>query len=318
MSIKKPILGIILPCYNEQEILETTSKQLSILMQDLKDRGVICLSSFIVLVNDGSKDKTWDIISKLSEINKHIIGIKLSRNFGHQNALLAGLKYSSTKSDCSITIDADLQDDIHVIEDMVNAFNQGNHIVYGVRKERKTDKFFKKQTAQYFYKVMKMLGVEIIYNHADYRLASSEVIKHLFRFEEVNLFLRGIFPLIGFKQKSVYYNRLERTAGETKYPLNKMIAFALEGITSFSIKPLRVVTQLGLLTFIISIILALYSLYSYLFLETVPGWTSITLPIYFISGVQLLCMGILGEYIGKLYKETKKRPRYIIEETRDN
>ncbi len=317
MNIKTPILSIVLPCYNEQEILDTTAEKLSELVQDLKERSIICQSSYIVLVNDGSSDKTWEIISKLSEKNEYIRGIKLSRNFGHQNALLAGLEYAYTKSDCAITIDADLQDDISVIEDMIDAFKEGNHIVYGVRKERNTDKFFKKQTALSFYRIMKILGVEIVYNHADYRLASQEVIKQLFRFEEVNLFLRGLFPLIGFKQKNVYYNRLERTAGETKYPLSKMLAFAFEGITSFSIKPLRIVTQLGLLTFIISIFLSLYSLYSYIYLETVPGWTSITLPIYFISGIQLLSMGILGEYIGKLYKETKKRPRYIVEQIKE-
>ena len=314
MNLKVPILGIILPCYNEQEILEISLKKLSELVIDLKDRNIICQSSFIVLVNDGSKDKTWEIISNLTDKNESIFGIKLSRNFGHQNALLAGFEYANSKSDCIITIDADLQDDISVIDDMIVAFKEGNHIVYGVRKERKTDKFFKKQTALLFYKIMKILGVEIIYNHADYRLTSKEVIRQFSRFEEVNLFLRGIFPLIGFKQKNVYYDRLERIAGETKYPLKKMLAFALEGITSFSIRPLRIVTSLGILTFLISVLLALYSLYSYLYKETIPGWTSITLPIYFISGIQLLCIGILGEYIGRLYKETKKRPRYIIEQ----
>lgn len=314
MNLKKPILGIILPCYNEQEILEKSLKKILELVKNLKNRNVICQTSFVVLVNDGSKDNTWNIIENLSNKNNYVFGIKLSRNFGHQNALIAGLDYSYKKSDCTITIDADLQDDINVIEDMIIEYKQGNHIVSGVRNERKSDTFFKKQTAVLFYKIMKLLGVEIIHNHADFRLTSKEVIEHFSRFEEVNLFLRGIFPLIGFNQKNVYYERLERSAGETKYPFKKMLAFAIEGITSFSIIPLRIVTSLGLLTFIISIMLAIYSLYSYFFMETVPGWTSITLPIYFISGIQLLCMGIIGEYIGKIYKETKKRPRYIIEQ----
>ncbi len=314
MNTEAPRLSIIIPCYNEEAILELTSKKLTELIYYLKNKKIIDPLSFIVFIDDGSKDETWEIIKKKSVENNLIRGVKLSKNFGHQNALLAGLECFYKKCDCMITIDADLQDDIAVIEEMISAYKEGCHIVYGVRKERQTDNFFKRQTAHFFYKIMKWLGVDITYNHADYRLSSQEVIRHLLKFEEVNLFLRGVFPLIGFQHKNVYYNRLDRTAGETKYPLKKMVEFALEGITSFSIKPLRMVAHLGLLIFVISILLALYSLYSYLFLETIPGWTSITLPIYFISGIQLLSLGIIGEYLGKVYKETKKRPRYIIEQ----
>ncbi|WP_298345953.1 glycosyltransferase family 2 protein [uncultured Algibacter sp.] len=307
-------VAIILPCYNEEEVLNYSSKKLLELLNRLIEEKVIDRSSFLFFIDDGSKDKTWDIIADLSHKHENIKGLKLSRNFGHQNAVLAGLQIGHQEADCTISIDVDLQDDINVIKDMILAYQAGNQIVYGVRNERATDTFFKKNTALLFYKLIKGLGVEIVYNHADFRLASKNVIEKLFNFDEVNLFLRGMFPLIGFKTTSVFYNRLERTAGESKYPFKKMLAFAWEGITSFSIKPLRLVTRLGMLVFLISILLAFYSLYSFFFKDTVPGWTSITLPIYFISGIQLLSMGVLGEYIGKIYKETKKRPRFIIEE----
>lgn len=307
-------VAIILPCYNEEEILNYSSSKLLELLNFLINEKIILKSSFLFFIDDGSKDKTWEIISDLCNKHKNIKGLKLSRNFGHQNAVLAGLEVAHKDTDCTISIDVDLQDDINVIKEMILAYQRGNQIVYGVRNERATDTFFKKNTALLFYKLIRGLGVEIVYNHADFRLASKKVIEKLFDFDEVNLFLRGMFPLIGFKTTTVSYNRLERTAGESKYPFKKMLAFAWEGITSFSIKPLRLVTRLGMLVFIISIILACYSLYSFFFKDTVPGWTSITLPIYFISGIQLLSMGVLGEYIGKIYKETKNRPRFIIEE----
>ncbi|MFV9551028.1 glycosyltransferase family 2 protein [Algibacter sp. PT7-4] len=311
---KQTKVAIILPCYNEEEILNYSSGKLLGLLDSLKQDQIITGSSYLLFIDDGSKDETWNIINSLSEKHNNIKGVKLSRNFGHQNAVLAGLEVAYLETDCLISIDVDLQDDINVIKDMILKYQEGNKIVYGVRNERATDTFIKKNTALMFYKLIKGLGVEIVYNHADFRLASNDVIKNLFKFDEVNLFLRGMFPLIGFKSTNVYYSRLERTAGESKYPFKKMLAFAWEGITSFSIKPLRLVTRLGMLVFFISILLAFYSLYSYFFKDTVPGWTSITLPIYFISGIQLLSMGVLGEYIGKIYKETKKRPRFIIEE----
>lgn len=308
-----PKLALVIPCYNEEEIIEDSYQKISQFIQTLKQKSIIDKNSVIVMVDDGSGDNTWEIINEFGETNNDIIGVKLSKNFGHQNALLAGLESIYKECDCTITIDADLQDDITVIEEMVIKFTKGNHIVYGVRKERKTDKVIKRQTALLFYKIMKWLGVDIVYNHADYRLASKRVIAHLFDFNEVNLFLRGMFPLIGFKHSNVYYDRLERTAGKSKYPFRKMLAFAVEGITSFSIKPLRIVAILGLFIFIVSLFLGLYSLYSYFLYKTVPGWTSIALPLYFLSGVQLLSIGVVGEYLGKIYKETKQRPRFIIE-----
>lgn len=313
MNLQKPTVGIVVPCYNESEILQQTDTKLGGLLHDLISQKRVAENSFIVYVDDGSADSTWEIISKLADSCPTRKGIKFSRNFGHQSALLGGVSSMYQEVDCIITIDADLQDDIRVIEDMITKFGQGFEIVYGVRKSRDTDSAFKKTTAQGFYKMMRTMGVEIVYNHADFRLASSRVCENLLKFGEVNLFLRGIFPLIGFNSTTVYYDRLDRTAGETKYPLMKMLGFALEGITSFSVKPLRIVSLIGISLFFVSLILALYSLYSYIFLGTVPGWTSITLPIYFIGGVQILCIGIIGEYLGKIYKEVKSRPRYIIE-----
>ncbi|MEQ8549849.1 MAG: glycosyltransferase family 2 protein [Cyclobacteriaceae bacterium] len=314
MIIKKPKICLIIPCYNEQEILESTQGILSKKIKDLKTNGIIDQSSIILFVDDGSIDSTWEIIKTLNTKNDHLGGVKLSKNFGHQNALLAGLESVYQRFDCTITLDADLQDDINVMDDMIKAYNEGNHIVYGVRLERKVDNLFKRYTAILFYRIMKWLGVDIIHNHADYRLASQKVIEHLLNFGEVNLFLRGMFPLIGFKQTRVYYNRLERSAGYTKYPFFKMLGFAIEGMTSFSVRPLRIIAILGILVFVTSLFLGGYSLYSYFLLKTVPGWTSITLPLYFISGIQLLGIGVLGEYLGKVYKETKNRPRFIIEQ----
>jgi glycosyltransferase involved in cell wall biosynthesis len=308
-----PTIGIVLPCYNEEEILRQTDEKIGRVVDSLVQKGIIKNESIIVYVDDGSNDKTWEIIQDLIKTRKDRIGIKLSRNFGHQSALLGGLFSTYRQTDCVITIDADLQDDIAVIEDMITKFRQGYEIVYGVRKKRMTDTYFKRKSAKFFYRLMKYMGVNIIQDHADFRLASQRVIEALFTFGEVNLFLRGIFPLIGFNSTLVYYDRLERTAGKTKYPLKKMLAFAFEGITSFSVRPLRMVTFIGILIFVISIILAFYSLLSYFYLGAVPGWTSITLPIYFLGGIQILCIGIIGEYLGKIYQEVKSRPRFIIE-----
>jgi len=290
-----------------------TDKKISELVEQLIANKVIAPESSIIYVDDGSKDKTWVLIQNIVDISTNKIGIKFSRNFGHQSALLGGITSVHQQVDCIITIDADLQDDISVIEEMIIKYTQGFEVVYGVRKARNTDTAFKKRTAQGFYSLMKNMGVNIIYNHADFRLASSRVCENLLKFGEVNLFLRGIFPLIGFNSTTVYYDRLERSAGTSKYPFMKMLGFALEGITSFSVKPLRIVSLIGIFIFFVSLILAFYSLYSYLFLGTVPGWTSITLPIYFIGGIQILCIGIIGEYLGKIYKEVKSRPKFIIE-----
>lgn len=309
----KITLGIVVPCYNEEEILEDSNKKLSTLLHELEKEQFVDSKSFIGYIDDGSRDTTWDILTKLSHDNSHIKAIKLSRNYGHQFALLCGITSFNDSADCLISIDADLQDDIHVIKEMVMEFQKGNEVVYGVRKSRKKDTFFKRFTALSFYRLMKFFGVNVVFNHADFRLSSKRVNNYLNNFEEVNLFLRGIFPLIGFKSTEVYYDRLERLAGETKYPLKKMLAFALEGISSFSVKPLRMVTFIGFAIFVLSIGMAFYSLYSYFYLGTVPGWTSITLPIYFISGIQLLSIGVIGEYLGKVYREVKARPRYIIE-----
>lgn len=306
-------LGIVVPCFNEEEILEYTNNQLTNLLDGLINTSIITDKSFIGYVDDGSSDKTWTILENFTSENDKIKIIKLSRNFGHQGALLAGLENFSGFADCVVSIDADLQDDIGVIKEMIEAYNDGFDIVYGVRKERERDTFFKRFTATFFYKLMIKLGVNIVYNHADFRLTSRRVINTLKDYSEVNLFLRGLFPLIGFQSKNVYYDRLERLKGETKYTLKKMLAFAFDGISSFSVQPLRIVTYIGFLVFILSVILAGYSVYSFFFLGTVPGWTSITLPIYFISGIQLLSIGIIGEYMGKIYKEVKARPRYVIE-----
>jgi glycosyltransferase involved in cell wall biosynthesis len=312
-----PLLTIVVPCYNEEQILSLTKGKLSVLLDEIKAKGKITSDSFIVFVDDGSKDKTWELIHNYTQEHKHIRGIKLSRNFGHQGALLAGIYAYVNDADCIVTIDADLQDDINAIEQMVDAFREGYDIVYGVRNERKTDTFVKRNTAVGFYKFMKWLGVEIIYNHADFRLASRRVLQQLCNFNEVNLFLRGIFPLIGFPSKIVYYNRTERLLGESKYPFKKMLEFAFEGISSFSVRPLRLVSLIGVAVFVVCILMAIYSLYSWLYIGTVPGWTSITLPVYFISGVQIFCTGIIAEYIGKVYSEIKARPRFIVEKKED-
>jgi glycosyltransferase involved in cell wall biosynthesis len=305
-------LTMVLPSYNEEAVLQETTKRLLVIFEDLIKKEKIDNSSRICFVDDGSKDKTWNIIEQLSQDNLHVSGIKLSRNRGHQNALLAGL--FSVEGDIVISIDADLQDDINIIEQMIDSYSSGNDIVYAVRKERTTDTAFKRATAEGFYKLMHLMGVDIVYNHADYRLMSRRAIEHLKEFEEVNLFLRAMVPLVGFQSGKVYYDRAERFAGESKYPLKKMLSFAWDGITSFSVIPLRLITAAGFLIFIATIIMSLWVLGVKLFSqEAVPGWASTVLPIYFIGGIQVFSLGIVGEYIGKIYMETKKRPRFIIE-----
>lgn len=308
------ILYLVIPCYNEQEVLPETSKQLKLKLESLINSGKISKESKICFVNDGSKDKTWEIIQQLHNEDKIFRGIKLSRNKGHQNALLAGLMTVKDECDAAISLDADLQDDINAIDEMVDKFtNEGCDVVYGVRSSRKTDTFFKKFTAEGFYKIMEKMGIEIVFNHADYRLMSKKALNGLEQFDEVNLFLRGIVPLIGYKSDKVYYERKERFAGESKYPLQKMLAFALEGITSMSIKPIRFITSLGLGIFTISIFMLIYFLVRHFTGATVTGWTSIVVSVWAIGGLQLLSIGIIGEYIGKIYLETKHRPKFIVE-----
>ena len=312
---KKIKLSIVVPCFNEEEVLPETAKRLIESLKKMVDSGLITEDSYIVFVDDGSRDNTWNIIEALSEGNQNIIGVKLSRNFGHQNAVLAGLEFVKDKCDATISIDADLQDDINVMAEGVELFDDGYEIVSFVRKERKSDSFGKRSTALLFYRLMLLMGVQIVYNHADYRLVGNKALKELFRFREVNLFLRGIFPLIGFKSTTVFYDRQERFAGTSKYPFRKMLAFALDGITSFSVAPLRLIATLGVLVFCSSIVMGGYVLFEKLFGNgIVPGWASTVMPIYLLGGLQIFCTGIVGEYVGKIYKEAKDRPRYIVEE----
>ncbi len=306
-------LYLVIPCYNEEEVLTETSSQLRKKIQSLVEKGKISPQSRIVFVNDGSKDKTWEIISKLHEEDKIFQGIKLSRNKGHQNALLCGLMTVKDHCDMTISLDADLQDDINAIDEMVEKYYEGCDVVYGVRSARDTDTFFKKFTAEGFYKVMKMMGADVVFNHADYRLMSRRALDGLQSFKEVNLFLRGVVPMIGYKSDSVYYERKERFAGESKYPLKKMLAFAWEGITSLSTKPIKMISVLGGIIFIVSIIMLIYSIVRHFMGATEIGWTSTIVSIWAIGGLQLLAIGIIGEYIGKVYLETKERPKFIVE-----
>ena len=308
----KEVLYLVIPCYNEEKVLYETSKRLLEKFKKMIDREIISENSKIVFVNDGSKDSTWDIIRQLYESNTIFGGINLSRNRGHQNALLAGLMTVKDEADMVISLDADLQDDIDVIDKFVEKYYEGNDIVYGVRSSRETDTFFKRTTALAFYKFMSCLGVDMVYNHADYRLMSKRALNGLSEFKEVNLFLRGMVPLVGYKYSIVEYERHERFAGESKYPLKKMISFALDGITSLSIKPIRLITGLGFTIFLISIAAMIYSIIVNLLGNTVSGWTSLTASIWMIGGIQLLSLGVIGEYIGKIYNETKHRPRFII------
>ena len=305
-------LAMVVPCYNEEEVLPTTKKELSTLLQRLKEKNLVDEASFICFVDDGSRDRTWELIEEFAK-EPHIKGLKLSRNCGHQNALLAGLFYAEGVCDAAVSMDADLQDDISVVEQMCEKFQEGCEIVYGVRKRRDTDTPFKRITAEGFYKVMRFMGVDIIENHADFRLMSKRALQWLKEFEEVNLFLRGIIPLLGLKSDIVYYDRKERLAGESKYPLKKMLAFAWDGITSFSVAPLRFITLLGIAVLGVSLILSIWAIIAKLSGSAVSGWTSMMLILLFLGGVQMLSIGIIGEYIGKIYKETKKRPRFFVE-----
>lgn len=306
-------LYIVVPCYKEEAVLPETSKRLREKMHALLAAGKVSEKSRIMFVNDGSKDKTWEIIEKLHEEDKLFSGVNLSRNRGHQNALLAGLMTAVNYADMIISMDADLQDDVNAVDAMVDAYHNGYDVVYGVRSARKTDTFFKRFTAEGFYKVMQHLGVDIVFNHADYRLMSRRAVEGLSQFKEVNLFLRGIVPQIGYPWTTVEYERAERFAGESKYPLKKMLSFAFDGITSFSVKPIRMILTVGFVIFIASIIALIWALVSKLMGSAQAGWTSLMASIWMIGGIQLLSLGIIGEYVGKVYNETKARPRFIIE-----
>lgn len=307
-------LNIVVPCYNEEAVLQETTKQLSLIIDALIKEGKISDCN-IVYVDDGSKDSTWSLIEHLQSENKYVHGLKLAHNVGHQHALWAGLEYSADKCDAVVSIDADLQDDVSVIEQMIDEYKNGCDVVFGVRKERKTDTVFKRTTALAFYKLMQKMGVDIVYNHADFRLTSQRATQELMQYPERNMFVRGMVKLLGYKSSEVYYDRKERFAGESKYPIKKMINFALDGITSFSVQPLRIITSFGFIVMILSIVAALYALISYMCGSVVAGWTSMLVSLWFIGGAILLSIGVLGEYIGKIYKETKRRPRYHIEKT---
>ena len=307
-------LFLVIPCYNEQEVLPETAKRLKEKIAQLCNNGKISTRSRVCFVDDGSKDDTWQIIEQLHREDPLFRGIKLSHNQGHQNALLAGLMTVKDECDAAISMDADLQDDIDAIDQMVDAYLTGNDIVYGVRSDRKKDSAFKRGTAQLFYKLMRHMGADIVYNHADFRLMSRRALDGLSQFKEVNLFLRGIVPMIGFKSAQVYYSRGERFAGKTKYPLKKMISFAFEGVSSLSIRPVRMISTVGAVMFLISIGILIYSLVQHFLGATVQGWTSLAVSMWAIGGLQLLAIGIIGEYIGKIYLESKQRPRFIVEE----
>ncbi len=316
MAAKKtlPVLYVVTPCYNEEKVLPLTYPLFLNKVKELIKAKMVSPESKILFVNDGSKDETWDIITKIAKENKEIEGICLSRNRGHQNAVLAGLMEAKERCDITVSIDCDGQDDIDAIDEMIRRYAEGYEVVYGVRSKRDTDTFFKRFTAESFYKLLHMMGAEIVFNHADYRLVSSRVLNEFESFREVNLFLRGMFPLVGFKSTTVAYERQERMAGESHYPLSKMLALAFDGITSLSIKPIRIITGIGVIVAIISFAGVIYSIASFFAGRTVPGWTSMTCILCFVSGIQLISLGIIGEYVGKTYLETKQRPRYIISE----
>lgn len=313
-----PVLYIVIPCYNEEKVLPITSKLFLEELKKLMGNNKVSPQSRILFVNDGSRDKTWEIILNLSKEDEHFSGISLSRNRGHQNAVLAGLMDSKDKCDITISIDCDGQDDITAMEEMVDKYAEGCEVVYGVRSSRKRDTFFKRFTAESFYKLLNSMGAEVVFNHADYRLISSRVLDEFAEFKEVNLFLRGMIPLVGFKSTSVYYERHERLAGESHYPLRKMLALAFDGITSLSIKPLSLITGLGLIVSLISFIGVLYAVIAYFRGDAVSGWTSMTCIICMLGGIQLVSLGVIGQYIGKIYMESKHRPRYIISERTEN
>lgn len=306
-------LLIVVPCYNEQEVLHETTRQLTALVEELSQRQKIALGR-ILYVDDGSRDRTWPLIEEMATAHASVMGLKLAHNVGHQQALWAGLEWAAeSEFDATVSIDADLQDDIRSIEEMVDRFAEGFDVVYGVRKERKTDTFFKKHTAQLFYKLMQTMGGDVVYNHADFRLMSRRSLRALVAHPERNLFLRGMVRQIGFPSTSVYYDRKERMAGESKYPLSKMLNFAIDGITSFSVKPLRMITTFGLLFILVAVGIICWALYAFAAGHTIPGWTSLLISLWLIGGAILTAIGIIGEYIGKIYKEVKRRPRYFIE-----
>ena len=309
-----PTLYIVIPCYNEEEVLPITAPEFLKELELLKAASLISQDSRIMFVNDGSRDSTWPIIERLSQENEAYIGVCLSRNRGHQNAVLAGLMEAKSKCDITISIDCDGQDDIAAMEQMVRAYHDGNEVVYGVRDNRDSDAFFKRTTAHGFYKFLNMMGAEVVYNHADYRLVSSRVLNEFANFKEVNLFLRGMIPLVGFSSTSVYYTRRKRVAGESHYPLRKMLALAFDGITSLSIKPLRMISFFGVLVSLISFVGIIWAIIAHLIGSTAAGWASTVCIICFVGGIQLISLGIIGEYIGKIYMEVKQRPRYIISE----
>ena len=310
----KPILYIVIPCYNEEEVLPITAPLFLDKINELVKLDKIDDKSRVMFVNDGSKDKTWEIIKSLAIQDEHYVGITQSRNRGHQNAVLAGLMEAKELCDITISIDCDGQDDINAMNEMVDAYADGCEIVYGVRSKRDTDTFFKRFTAESFYKLLNSMGAEVVYNHADYRLVSSRVLNEFANYKEVNIFLRGMFPLVGFKSTSVYYERNERIAGESHYPLSKMLSLAFDGITSLSIKPIRMITGFGVFVAFISLILLIYSIVQHILGNTLGGWSSIMVAVCFLGGIQLISLGVIGEYVGKTYMETKQRPRYIISE----
>lgn len=306
-------LALVVPCYNEEEALKISSEALRGVLQDLIEKKKIAQDSFVLFVDDGSKDKTWELIEEEHRLFENVKGLKLAGNVGHQFALTAGLLTAKDCSDVTVSIDADLQDDVNVIEEMIDKYHAGNDIVYGVRKDRSSDTFFKRFTAQSFYKIMAMMGVKTVYNHADFRLMSKRAVEQFSKYRETNLFLRGMMPLIGYQTDCVYYERKERVAGESKYPLKKMLALAFNGISSFSVKPISLITGLGVIIIVLSFLAAVYALVSYFTGRVTEGWTSLILSIWFLGGVQLVSIGLIGQYIGKIYIEVKQRPRYNIE-----
>ena len=314
----KDILYIVVPCYNEEEVLPETSKRLKEKVESLVSQGKVSEKSRILFVNDGSKDRTWELISSLHQADPIFFGVDLTRNRGHQNALLAGLMTAKDRCDMAISMDADLQDDVDAVDRMVEEYYAGCDIVYGVRSSRKKDTFFKRFTAEGFYRVMNLMGAETVFNHADYRLMSKRALEGLAEFKEVNLFLRGMVPMVGYRTGTVEYERGERFAGESKYPLKKMLAFAMEGITSLSTKPLKMITGLGFFIFLVSIAMLIYSVIRWAMGETIIGWASVICSVWAIGGLILLSLGVIGEYIGKIYLETKARPRFLIREVLDD
>lgn len=313
-----PTVYLVIPCYNEEEVLPVTVEKLTQKLDAMRQAGLANEHSRMLLVDDGSKDKTWQIISRLNKENPYVEGVKLAHNRGHQNALLCGLMTAMPRCDCAISLDADLQDDVDALDQFVQKFKEGCDVVYGVRNKRDTDTWFKRTTAEGFYKVMKLLGVDVVFNHADYRLMSRRALEGLSEYKEVNLFLRGMVPLIGYRSDYVYYDRHERFAGESKYPLKKMISFALDGISSFSVKPLKLISNFGILVSVLSVLGLLYALISYFAGWAVSGWTAIVCSIWLLGGLQMLCLGVVGGYIGKIYSEVKARPRYRVEEFLEN